>query len=575
MERRVGRALHGCTVLALTTAPLVPLVATRALRGLVVVGAVALFGLFVYVVAARFAIPIELEWMCGSVLDHVERVVAGQPIYAAPTADWVPFMYTPLYYWASAALAHAMPVMVACRLVSIAATVASSALVWRISRRLGATRFWSLAALGCFFGAYSLTGYWYDLERADSLSLAMVLAGTWIAIEWTGVTSAAIAGVVLGFSFYAKQQSFPVAVAVAVGLAAFGKRRRALAFALGAALGIVPLFAWLHVTTGGWFDFYCVTMARAHGLDLSLFTLFFLVDLSNGFGLAAATAVLLAWLARETFLRPGTKARDPDLAVFACALAAAFAASASSRMHQGGHVNVLVLWSAFACVAFAVTATRAERIAKARDAGPLVGGGLALAAACQLAHFAYDPGDATPSRHAGFDANLLGSRVHELEKSGEVFLTGRGHVTTPRHAHVMALIDVMRGGIGIPEAFANAIRERRYAAYVIDEWPELTLEAILGRRSELFDLVLANYYVAERWDDRESDAVVGRRVHPTWVLKPRLHPITGATFEELDRRRLVEAGLAEERMRLAQAGVPAPVSAPTTEEEAAAILRER
>jgi hypothetical protein len=542
----------------------------------VVAGSIALFGVFVYVVAARFAIPIELEWMCGAVLDHVERVMQGKPIYVAPTADWIPFMYTPLYYWTCAVFARAMPVLVACRVVSIAATVASSALVWRVSRRLGATRFWSLAAVGCFYGAYSPTGYWYDLERADALSLAMVLAGTWVVIEWTGVASAAMAGVVLGLSFYAKQQSLGVALAVGVGLAMASERRRAIAFALGAALGLVPLFAWLHATTGGWFDFYCVKMGRAHGVDLSLWT-DFLGDLSNEFLLAVVTAVILAWLARGVLSRaanPSARVRDANFAVFAFALAGSFAASASSRLHPGGYVNVLVLWSAFACVALAVAATRVERLADTSAAGSLVGTGLALAVACQLARFAYDPGQATPSHHAEFDARLLESRVHDLEQSGEVLLTGRGHVTARRHLHVIALMDVMRGGLGIPESFARAIRERRFAAYVIDEWPELTLDAILGRRSELFDLVLANYYVAQRWDDRESDAVVGRHVHPTWVLKPRAHPIAGATFEDLDRRRLVEAGLAEERMRLAQAGVSAPANAlsSTTEEEAAAIL---
>lgn len=540
-----------------------------------VAGSIALFGAFVYVVAARFAIPIELEWMCGSVLDHVERVLSGKPIYVAPTADWIPFMYTPLYYWVCATLAHAMPVLVACRVVSIAATAVSSALVWRLSRRLGATRFWSLAALGCFYGAYSLTGYWYDLERADALSLVMVLAGVWVAIEWTTVASAAMAGALLGLSFYAKQQSLGVTVAVGVGLAVAGERRRALALALGAALGLVPLFVWLHVTTGGWFDFYCVRMGRAHGVDLSLWMGFFLGDLSNAFLLAAATAVVLAWLARDVLVRatdPSARGRDGDFMVFALALAGSLAASGSSRLHQGGYVNVLVLWSGFACIGLAAGATRVERLAESGNAGSLVSAGLALAVLCQLARFAYDPRQATPSHHAQFDARLLESRVGELQKSGEVLLAGRGHVTTPRHLHAMALMDVMRGGIGIPESFALAIREQRFAAYVIEEWSELTLEVMLGRRSELFDLVLANYYVAERWDDRESDAVVGRRIHPTWVLKPRAHPIVGATFEELERRRLVEAGLAEERMRLVQAGVAAPARAPTTEEQAGAIL---
>jgi len=548
------------------------------LRGFVVAGSIALAFLFVYVVVARFAVPIELEWMCGSVLDHVERIALGKPIYVAPSAEWIPFLYTPLYYWVCAPLARAMPAMIACRLVSIAATLASSALVWRLARRLGATRFWSLVAVGCFYGAYSFTGYWYDLERPDSLSMAMVLAGVWVAIEWTGVASAAVAGALLGLSFYAKQQSLIVAVAAGVGLAVSGQRRRALVFALGAGLGLVPLFVWLHGATGGWFDFYGVEMGRAHGIDLSLWNGFFLVDLSSAFLLASATAVMLAWLVRDLLLRPFAReralgsARDANLAVFALALAAAFAAAASSRLHAGGYVNVLAVWSAFAGVAVAVTAAHAERVAEARGAGALVGAGLALAVVCQFAHFAYDPRDATPSSHAELDARLVEKRVRELERSGEVLLWGRGHVTAQRHFHVMALIDVMRGGLGIPETVASAIRERRYAAFVIDEWPELTLEGILGRRSELFDLVLSNYYVAERWDDRESDAVLGRRVHPTWVLEPRKRPIAGATFEELDRRRLVEAGLAEERMRRAQAGVPVPASTPPIEQEAAAIL---
>jgi hypothetical protein len=550
-------------------------VASNVLRGLVVAGSIALFGVFVYVVAARFAIPVELEWMCGSVLDHVERVVTGRPIYTAPTADWIPFMYTPLYYWACAALSRAMPALVACRVVSIAATIASSAMAWRLSRRLGATRFWSVAAVGCFYGAYSFTGYWYDLERADALALAMVLAGVWVTIEWPGLAGAAIAGAVLGLSFYAKQQCLAVAIAVGVGLAVAGERRRAVVFTAGGALGLVPLFAWLHGSTGGWFDFYCVKMGRAHGIDLSLARMFFLDDLAGAFVLTAATAVTLVWLARDVLadLRPrGSPRRDPALTVFAFALGGAFAASASSRLHQGGYINVLILWSAFACIALAVTATRAERLADLRGDGSFVRAGLALAAACQLGFFARDPDAATPSRRAGIEARRVEARVRELEKSGEVLLVGRGHVTTPRHLHEMALIDVMRGGMGIPESFARAIRARRFAAYVIDEWPELTLEAIMGRRSELFDLVMANYFVAERWDDREGDATVGRGVHPTWVLKPRTRPIVGATFEELDRRRLVEAGLAEERMHLAQAGVVVPPGAPTTEEAAAEVL---
>jgi hypothetical protein len=53
----------------------------------------------VFVIASRIRYPHDLEWMTGSVLDHVERVRNGVPVYTAPTARWIPFLYPPLFYW--------------------------------------------------------------------------------------------------------------------------------------------------------------------------------------------------------------------------------------------------------------------------------------------------------------------------------------------------------------------------------------------------------------------------------------------------------------------------------------------
>ena len=44
----------------------------------------------------------------------------------------------------------------------------------------------------------------------------MALGGAWVTIEWPGLGGAAIAGAVLGLSFYAKQQCLAVALAVGV-----------------------------------------------------------------------------------------------------------------------------------------------------------------------------------------------------------------------------------------------------------------------------------------------------------------------------------------------------------------------
>jgi hypothetical protein len=118
-------------------------------------------------------------------------------------------------------------------------------------------------------------------------------------------------------------------------------------------------------------------------------------------------------------------------------------------------------------------------------------------------------------------------------------------------------MDVLRAGLPIPEDLVRGLRARAYAAYVINEFPELSLEPVLGYRSPLYELVLRSYFVAERLDDREPPPVVGWIAHPSWVLRPRKVPLDGLTSAELERRQRLEVGLAELRMRARQAGARA------------------
>ena len=99
--------------------------------------------LFVILVRVRF--PYELEWMTGSTLDHIERARAGQPIYAPPSADWIPFLYPPLYYGVAAAFAKGF---LGCRLLSILAAGLQMVCIRSLARALGAPRFWQAVAIG-------------------------------------------------------------------------------------------------------------------------------------------------------------------------------------------------------------------------------------------------------------------------------------------------------------------------------------------------------------------------------------------------------------------------------------------
>src|SRR5215472_15815165 len=69
----------------------------------------------VVIIAARIGYPYEVEWMSGAILDHVERVRNGAPLYGPPSAAFTPFIYTPGYYWVCAWVSRALPEQMACR----------------------------------------------------------------------------------------------------------------------------------------------------------------------------------------------------------------------------------------------------------------------------------------------------------------------------------------------------------------------------------------------------------------------------------------------------------------------------
>src|SRR5262249_30556538 len=195
--------------------------------------------------------PYELEWMTGSILDHVERVRNGQPLYVAPTSDWIPFMYPPLYYWVAAQLSRVMPEIIACRAISIAATLAQAAMLWPLARRAGASRLWAATGIGVFFACYSYTAFWYDIERCDPLLMAMVLLATLVLVRWRGMAAAIGAGAILGVGFFCKQPATLFVMGAATALWLRGERRPALALAGIAALIIGGGTLWLDARSGG------------------------------------------------------------------------------------------------------------------------------------------------------------------------------------------------------------------------------------------------------------------------------------------------------------------------------------
>jgi hypothetical protein len=493
-----------------------------------------------YVMFGRLLYPYELEWMTGSVLDHVERVQQGLPVYAPPTASWIPFLYPPLYYWASAAVAHVFPLVLACRTVSIVSALVQAACIWRLSRRRGASLYWSALGVGAFFAAFSVVDFWYDIERPDSLFVAMVLVGAVILDEVRGLRGAIASGLVLGLAFFAKQPATFFLLAGAAALVLRSEWKRAAAFAAAGGSVIVVLVIALYATTRGWFAYYVLWMPGAHGMSWSLVPLFFFVDLPHAWAWAIATAALVG-----TFVRKPSRA--PDDTVFMCFLAASFVATTTSRLHIGGWSNVLSFWTAFGSAAIAVYGARLEA-ALTKDSGslnPALAALLPVVVAAQFLSCGFAPGSMIPARKTAHKFAALIEDIQELEKKGEVIAFGRGHLTTARHFHVAALIDVVTVEHAVPEAVLQAIRDRRFAAIVIDNLDDLWIPLHPEIKGELFFAVTAGYSVAHRIDERVPPPILGWPARPRWVLVPREERLDEHDRTELVRRSLSELNLAQ------------------------------
>ncbi len=144
-------------------------------------GAVIYVVMFIAVALLRIGYPYELDWMEGMGVDHVQRILDGKSLYVPPSIDFVPSIYTPLYYYTAALPAAILgngPVPL--RLVTIAATLGCLALIFSFVRRETGSRYAAMIAAGLFAGTYYLCESRFDVARVDMLFVFFLLCAVWL-----------------------------------------------------------------------------------------------------------------------------------------------------------------------------------------------------------------------------------------------------------------------------------------------------------------------------------------------------------------------------------------------------------
>ena len=106
----------------------------RALRAAAAVASLAVIGAYLAIAIARLGYPFHLEILEDNSLIEVHRILAGQPLYPAPSASYVPDGYPPLYFAVSAAVASVLgQSYLPLRLVSLVASLACFAILGRLA----------------------------------------------------------------------------------------------------------------------------------------------------------------------------------------------------------------------------------------------------------------------------------------------------------------------------------------------------------------------------------------------------------------------------------------------------------
>lgn len=420
---------------------------------------------------SRMAYPFTLEWMEGATMDHIRVVLAGRPIYGAPSFEWTPAIYPPLYYWVCAAFMKVFGVSLYwARFVSTCSFVGSLILIARFVWKEVGGVVGPLAAAALFAISFPVTGAWVDLARVDSLFFFLFLAGAYLARHGTSRRSAIAAGVFLFLSFFAKQTGLVLAVPILGGAILVSWRRGLIAAAVFAGLTIGAV-QWMDLVSEGWFRYYVFEVPRKHSLPPR--------SEWHHFVLVSTWEVMPAAVAMAFAAIVGTMKSWRVAALYGGAWIVTGIAGFSSLIKNGGFVNAMIPYCGVVAILSGIAVAWSLRQATASPVGRRAQVAVLAVLLLQFLQLTYDQRRFVPRRRDLVAGNAMIERWKALRVQGEVYSFGFGYYDYLAgggeiHASSMAMADVLRTddqvrGQRLIHEFEAAMASRRFRAIVWDE----------------------------------------------------------------------------------------------------------
>lgn len=489
-----------------------------ALRVLVVVAAAQVFASVFWVIFARVGYPFELEWMEGLSVDTVRRVVMGQPIYAQPSVDYVPSVYTPLYFYVSALFFDLLgggffPL----RLVSLFATFGVVLLIGSFVYRETKRPTLAVIAVGLYAATFEWSGSWFDIARCDSLFVLLVLAAFYIVRFKRTMAGCIAAAIIVSAAFFTKQTGLSMALALILCGYIMQGRRAALVMTAVEIVLIGGGSLVINLSTDGWFGFFVFELMSGHGWREQALREFWESDI----GEVGIAAVLGCFVLIE---RASSERRREAIfaAVFALSM---LGASWLSRLHGGGYRNTLMPAYVWIAIYFGVgiDATEAYLADLGEKRQAVLGAVLSVICLFQLYGTPLHLDNQVPPERSRRAGRAMFESLSRVE--GDVLFPWHGYygAMAGRRSYTlgMSLSDVLRSeheevAEELTREINAAIEEQRFGAIVIDN--------SAGFFGGLFDRNLERCYRPAAVTFERDDVfwpVTGFRTRPERVLFPR------------------------------------------------------
>ncbi len=482
----------------------------RAFKYLLAVCGTAYLVCYLCLALLRIRYPYELEWMEGGMVEHVARILAGKKLYVQPSADFIAFIYPPLYFYV-AALAAKLPGVgfAPLRLVSFVSSIGSLLVIFLFVKRETGDRLAAGLAVCLFAATYRLSGAWMDIARTDSLFLFLLLWSIYIIRFRETARWHFLAGVLAALAFLTKQIALAAALPIMVYLA-FSKRRRSVPFIATAIALTAASYFILDRIHGGFYRYYIFDLPRQHPLVKTYMLSFWTNDLTLPLSIALFLAVMYLY-AQHVY------GRRLDFLFYLCCAVGMVGASWISKVHLGSYSNVLFPAYAIVAVLFGLGLHTARELVRREPLNryPFAETFLSIICIIPFAGLVYNPYRQLPSsadRRAGHALVETISRigVNVLIPFHPYYVTLAGKRSCMHH---MAMRDILRGSNcpnrqKLVQDIEERLRSRSYETVILD--------------TDAWDFIndVERYYAGP--DSLITDGstlypVTGARLRPAWI----------------------------------------------------------